>query len=102
LNNIKDLNIGLLSQSDIMNCIPNRDTRITHSLIVSGYIEEVTRRIKATQIEVTFYRLTEKGHMVFAPIYKRFWFSIKGDVRTIIVAAITALVVSMISGLFGV
>lgn len=88
---------GLLNQSELINCLPGGDTRLSHSLITSGFIEEVKRREKANGQEVTFYRLTEKGRMVFNPIYKRMWFLIKGDVRTIVVAIITALVTTMMT-----
>lgn len=97
LKKVRDDSGGLLSQSDLINYLPNRDTRLSHSLITSGFIEEVNRKIKATQIEATFYRLTEKGRIIFEPFYKRLWFLIKGDIRIIIVAAITALIISIIS-----
>ena len=97
LRKILDYPSGLLSQSDFLNLLPNRNTRIMHSLITSGYIEEVTRRIKFQQFEATFYRITEKGRMVFAPFYRRYWFAIKGDVRTVIVSVITALLTTAIT-----
>ncbi len=97
LKKIHDNPQGLLSQTDLINCLPNGNTKISHSLIAKGYIEEVSRLIKATQVEVTFYRLTEKGIMEFEPLRKRFWFLIKSDTRTILVSAITAIVTSIIT-----
>lgn len=88
---------GLLSQDALFALIPNRNTKISHSLITSGYIEEVIRRIKLQQIEATFYRITEKGRMVFEPLLNRLWFSLKGDIRTIIVSGITALLTTGIT-----
>ena len=89
--------IGLLSQDGLLALIPDRSTKISHSLITSGYIEEVKRLVKATQIEVTFYRITEKGRIVFASPPERLWFAIKGDVRTIMVSVITALLTTGIT-----
>lgn len=88
---------GLLSQSDLLSYVPNRNTKISHFLITSGLIEEVKRNIKATGIEATFYRLTEKGRIALKPLYERLWLSIKGDIRTIIVSIITALLTTAIT-----
>ncbi|MFA6095421.1 MAG: hypothetical protein WC767_01100 [Candidatus Paceibacterota bacterium] len=96
LNKVLNHPTGLLSQSDWLNILPNRDTRVGHSLITSGFVEEVTRLVKVTQIEATFYRITEKGRNALKPFYKRFWISIKGDLRTITVSAITSLVTTAI------
>ena len=97
LKKILDIPRGLLSQSELINCLPDHDTRVSHSLITSGYIEEVKRIEKANKIEITYYRLTEKGRMLFEPLHKRLWFLVKGDVRTIIVSIITALVITTIT-----
>jgi hypothetical protein len=97
LQNIYNSSSGLLSQSELINCLPNRDTKISHSLITCGYVEETIRRIKSNQIEATFYRLTEKGQNIFKPFHKRLWFSIKGDVRTVVVSVITALLITFLT-----
>ena len=97
MRNVFESPNGLLSQDALFALIPNRNTKISHSLITSGYIEEVVRRIKLQQIEVTFYRITEKGLMVFEPLPKRLWFAVKGDVRTIIVSGVTALLTTGIT-----
>jgi hypothetical protein len=99
LRKIIEIPHGLLSQSDLISCLPDGDTRISHSLITSGYLEEVIRRIKATQIEVTYYRLTERGRAVLGPWYFKFWFVLRNDIRTVIVATITAVAVSVMSRL---
>jgi hypothetical protein len=88
---------GLLSQSELINAQPQGNTKLSHTLITSGYIEEVKRVEKARQIEITCYRITEKGRMVFAPPLSRFWHSVKGDLRTIIVSIITALLTTAIT-----
>jgi len=100
LKNINNVNRGLLNQSDLLNCLPNRDTKLSHSLITSGYLEETKRLEKASQIEITYYRLTEKGRLVFEPFYKQWWFYFKGDIRTVMVAVITTIVVSLIAKMF--
>ena len=84
---------GLLSQSELINILPEGNTKISHSLITSGFIEEVTRVEKARQIEITYYRLTEKGRSVFAPWRKKVWFNFKTE---------TSLWVGIFSIVFGI
>ena len=97
LQKVLDDKEGLLSQSDLLNCIPDRNNKISHYLITSGFIEETMRNIKATGVPVTFYRITEKGRNALAPFYKRLWFSFKGDIRNITVSAITAIITAIIA-----
>jgi len=65
--------------------------KIAQGLIVSDFVEEFQYK------HISCYRATKKGRMIFKPFHERLWFSIKGDFRIIMVAAITALIVSVIS-----
>lgn len=103
LEKVKGWPKGLLSQSNLMNSIAGGDTKSVHSLITSGYIEETKRKIKGvkigTQNEATFYRITEKGKLVFEPLYKRLWYLIRGDVRVILISLITSVIVTAVTTL---
>ncbi|MFH0732982.1 MAG: hypothetical protein V2A72_08740 [Candidatus Omnitrophota bacterium] len=92
---------GLLSPADLINGIAQRDRKSVENLVVRGYLEEVPQDMKGVRLGTTyslnFYRATEKGLLVFSPWYIRIWHGLKGDVRTIVIAAITALVTSMIA-----
>lgn len=91
---------GLLSPADLINGIAQRDRRSVENLVVKGYIEEVPQDmhgIRGNTYTLNFYRATEKGLLVFAPWYKRFWFSVKGDVRTVLISAITAVIITLIT-----
>ena len=82
---------GSLSPCDMINVVARIDKKSVHSLISTGYIEEV-KTYKNNKI-YNFYRATEKGLLFFDKWYKKIWFSIKGDVRNIIVSAITAITI---------
>lgn len=101
LKKVLDNPSGLLSQSDLLNLLPDRNTKISHSLITSGHIEEVVRRIKATQIEATFYRITEKGRAAFDPLYLKIWkfFRDTNNLSTVlsIIATILSIVATIIA-----
>ena len=79
LKKVFDHTRGLLSQSELINILPDGNTKISHSLITAGFIEEVKRVEKARQIEITYYRLTEKGRAVFAPWIERVWINFKTE-----------------------
>jgi len=82
---------GSLSPHDMINVIAKRDKRSVHNLISNGFIEEVPTH--KNDRDYNFYRATDKGLLFFDKWYKRIWFSIKGDIRNIIVSAITAVVI---------
>ncbi len=92
---------GLLSPADLINGIAQRDRKSVENLVVRGYLEEVPQDVKGVRLgttySLTFYRATEKGLLVFSPWYIRMWHGLRGDVRTIVIAAITALVTSAIA-----
>jgi len=92
---------GLLSPADLINGIAKRDRRSVENLVVKGYIEEVSQDVGGVRLgsthSVNFYRATEKGLIEFAPWYKRIWFWVRGDVRTVIIAIITALTTTLIT-----
>jgi len=92
---------GLLSPTDLINGIAQRDRRSVENLVVRGYIEEVPQDVEGTKLGSTyslnFYRAKEKGLLVFSPWYTKTWYGMKGDVRTIVISVITALITSLIA-----
>ena len=82
---------GSLSPVNMINVIAKRDEKSVHNLIVTGYIETVETNKYGRSYN--FYRATEKGLLYFDVWYKKIWFSIKGDIRNIIVSAITTVVI---------
>jgi len=91
---------GLLSPADLINGIARRDRRSVENLVVCGYLEEVPQDMKGVKLGTTyllnFYRSTEKGLLVFSPWYIKIWHGIKVDIRTIIIATITAIITSLV------
>jgi hypothetical protein len=92
---------GLLSPADLINGIAQRDRKSVENLVVKGYLEEVSQDVKGIKLGSTyslnFYRATEKGLLVFSPWYVRIWHGLRGDARTIVISAITALITSVIA-----
>ena len=92
---------GLLSPADLINGIAQHDRKPVENLVVKGYLEEVPQDMKGIKLGSTytlnFYRATEKGLLVFSPWYTRAWHVMRGDVRTVVISAITALVTSLIA-----
>ena len=96
---------GLLSPADLINGIAKGNRKPIENLVVRGYLEEVPQAVKGiklgTMYSLNFYRATEKGLLVFSPWYSKVWNLMKGDIRTIVISAITALITSMIAILAG-
>ena len=96
---------GLLSPADLINGVAKQDRKPVENLVVRGYLEEVPQDMKGIKLGSTyslnFYRATEKGLLVFAPWYQRMWHSLKGDIRTVVIAAITALITSVVTFFIG-
>lgn len=91
---------GLLSPADLINGIAQRDNRSVENLVSKKYLEEVPRQhqgLGGNYYTINFYRATEKGLLVFAPWYEKIWAGIKGDVRTVVISAITALITTLIA-----
>lgn len=92
---------GLLSPADLINGIAQHDRKPVENLVVKGYLEEVSQDVKGIKLgstySVNFYRATEKGLLVFSPWHAKIWHWLRGDIRTIIISAITALVTSLIA-----
>lgn len=92
---------GLLSPDDLINGIAQQDRKSVENLVVRGYLEEVPQDMKGIKLGTTyslnFYRATEKGLLVFSPWHMKMWHGMKGDVRTIVISAITALITSVIA-----
>ena len=91
---------GLLSPADLINGIAQRDNRSVENLVAKKYLEEVPRQHRGlgdAYYTINFYRAAEKGLLIFLPWYTKIWHGMKGDVRTIIISVITALVTSLIA-----
>lgn len=92
---------GLLSPADLINGIAQRDRKSVENLVVRGHLEEVPQDVKGVRLGSTyslnFYRATERGLLVFSPWYMKMWHGMKGDIRTIVISAITALITSAIA-----
>lgn len=92
---------GLLSPADLINGVAQHDRKPVENLVVRGYLEEVPQDMKGIRLGTTyslnFYRATEKGLLVFSPWYIKIWRGMKGDVRTIVISAITALITTLIA-----
>lgn len=96
LKKVADYPNGLISPADFFNNIGGHNSDKTlHKLISERYIEEVPHRLR--EKDYIFYRVSEKGHHVFYPKYKKILLSLSGDARTIVVSVITAVIVTILT-----
>ena len=89
---------GDLSPADMINGVAKHDNRSVQNLIVKGYIEEYHKYIN--NISYNFYRSTEKGIVYFDKWYKKLFFNVKGDIRSIIVSFITTSITYILMKIF--
>ena len=89
LKNLVESEEGLLSVGVFTSGINKR--KIAQKLIARRLVEECQYK------NMPHYRATEKGLMIFESTLKKIWYFIKGDVRTIIVAIITSLIITIIT-----
>ena len=108
LKEMVDCPSGLLSHDDLFRILgKSKNGKTIQRLIGSGYIDEVHQSFPRAggQIDITCYRVSEKGLSVFLPWYKKSWRLVRGDVRTVLVSVITAVIISLltiyITNLFG-
>lgn len=92
---------GLISPADMINSFAQHDRGMVENLVARGYLEMVSEVI-ATGKPINFYRVTELGLVQFEPFYTKLWFWFRGDIRTITVSAVTAIVVALITILLGI
>ena len=95
LQKLVDANQGLLSPSEFFAGICKRNEKSAHNLISHGLVDEVPNQVHGR--DYLFYRAAEKGRAVFYPIHQKAWYWFKGDVRTIIVALITAILTTFVT-----
>lgn len=101
LKRITDHPEGLLYPILLFNIIgENKSNKEIHKLISEGYIEEIPSKTPLGRTVYTGYRISKKGHSVFFPIYKKLFSFFQGDIRTVIISAITTLVTILITKLF--
>lgn len=91
---------GEFSGGEIFNSIAKRDDKRIHALITNGYIEEyedkVHNLLNHTSRSIKKYRLTKAGREALAPLHKKLWENVKGDIRGLIVSLMTAVVTSVV------
>ena len=86
---------GLLPPVDYINCVCKHDKQVAQKLVSLGYIEEVPTTLSTGHYN--FYRATEKGRSILYPLHKKIWYSIKGDIRTIIITIIVSAITTVIT-----
>ncbi len=99
LEKAKSSNEGLLSPATL-NSMANQDKRSVENLVARGYLENVPvdkTNLHGGTYTLQFFRVTEKGLNVFEPWYEKLWFMMKGDIRTIIISVITAVIVTILT-----
>jgi len=98
LKKAMESNDGLISPAVMINSYAGCRRKIPENLVSLGYLEIVPEEINTGKI-INFYRVTEKGFAVFYPLHKKIWHTLKGDIRTIVVAVITTIITLFISSL---
>ena len=91
---------GELSPADFINGIALRDERAVQHLKSQGYIDTTphqNRDVRGNYYDVLFYHATHKGLAEFYPWHEKFWFAIKGDIRTILVSALTSAITTTVA-----
>lgn len=91
---------GELSPADFVNGIAKRNERAVQNLKSKGYIDTTPhqhRDLHNNYYDVHFYHATHKGIMYFDPWYKKTFFAIKDDIRTVLVSVITAAVTTVVT-----
>lgn len=94
LTKAKSSGKGLHSPSDMISSYAGHNRGLVEDMVARGYLNIVPEVIH-TGKSINFYRITERGLIQFDPLYKRLWFYFKGDLRTILVSLLTALVTSI-------
>ncbi len=90
---------GSLSEAVLINGIARQDRRSVENLIAKGYVEVEQRLhpgLGGSSYTINYYRVSEKGLTQFAPWYSRVWLNFKGDIRTITVSLITAVLTTIV------
>lgn len=85
---------GKFSPADMVNGIAGGNDKQVEWLVVHKYLENVPvdkPGFHGDYYTLQFYRVSEKGYTIFAPWYKRVWFFVRGDIRTIIISVITSI-----------
>ena len=97
---IIDGNYKEYEYKNLIKLVGENESKLIRELIGTKYIDEVKRNVYAGSrgnIEIIHYTVSEKGYLVFEPFYKKIWFTLKGDIRTIIIAVITSIIITIIT-----
>ena len=85
---------GIISPATLFNGLgEHKKDRLIHKLISFGYIEEVPTKVNDYMLD--FYRVSEKGYIIFDPLYKKFWRFFTSDMAKIL--SIISLILSIIA-----
>ena len=75
--------------------------KLIHKLISEGYINEVPQpfvdSIHGIVRDITYYRVSAKGYLVFAPTLERAWAFFTDDIAKVL--SVIAIIISIIVGL---
>lgn len=86
---------GGLTRNGLIERAENDDEiRLIQKLISEGYLENYTvqKQVgRGTWTAVDFIRVSEKGHELLEPFYKRIFLFIKDDTRTVLVSVATTI-----------
>lgn len=92
---------GSISPADMINGIAKHDEKSVEYLVAHRYLEYVPVDKPGINnsgfYTLQFYRVSEKGHAVFLSWYKKLWYNLKGDIRTVFVALVTAFGTTLIT-----
>lgn len=96
----EDFPDGILTSEEIDNIVFNRfgllGDKTRHQLVIKGCLNEVAGT-DGEGLPANFYRITEKGLVATQSLPKRFWYSVRGDVKSVIVSVITAFLVTLLT-----
>ena len=102
LKKVANYHEGLLTPVVLFNGIgEQKSDKIIHKLIAERYIDEVPQEkfdsLLRGNYKIIFYRLSDKGYLVFSPIWKRLWSFFSGDMAKIL--SLIAITISILVGL---
>lgn len=92
-------NEGLISPATMINSYARGKRRPVENLVAMGYLEHVPEQINTGKL-INFYRVTEFGLATSYPLPKKIWHLIKGDIKTIMVAIITSILINIVIKFF--
>lgn len=99
LKRVVQSNEGLISPATLINSFAQRDRQSVENLVAKGYLELVPEQVGDHM--VNFYRVKEKGLIIFSSLINKIWFYLKEDLRTIIISIITTVLTVVVGNWLG-